>query len=206
MDTVPSVNYIYLYPTFTEIEQGIVPTAGETHKLLQSGLDYDYIFPHYFKKITPPVCTLRNTESSSGMNNLEANNIPSVNTVAGTFNNLYNSNIKQQLEFLIFINIRNKNTAPLYYIKYLLRGLSLMDSEWESIFKTVKEEIMLCNNSSIYLKTFVTVVLNFLTTEKLLELYTFTHHTMLNMKFFNKIGTNEITNGKIIGRSGMLSI
>lgn len=46
---VPKVSHLHLYPTFEEIEQGLVPSAPEMKNLLSNGCSLEFIYPQYFQ-------------------------------------------------------------------------------------------------------------------------------------------------------------
>lgn len=59
---VPNVIHLHMFPAFEELELGLVPSAVETIRLLNSGMPHAYIYSHYFEK---PVATDAGTDDRS---------------------------------------------------------------------------------------------------------------------------------------------
>lgn len=47
---VPIVRHLHFYPTYEELEQGLVPTAPEMINLLHNGCSLELIYPQYFQR------------------------------------------------------------------------------------------------------------------------------------------------------------
>lgn len=48
--TRPIVRHLHFYPTYEELEQGLVPSAPEMINLLNNGCSLELIYPHYFER------------------------------------------------------------------------------------------------------------------------------------------------------------